>query len=117
MQSKWMVKTLSKELLKLFRSDNKQYTMRAKKVKIYDAVLKILGDNPDKNIGQLTLIIGRHGIYSETFMEMLNSFVLNKEIEIYNQGKQQFVRILKSKEQVEEPRKISDMVKTKESVE
>ena len=111
MQSKWMVKTLSKELLKLLRSNNNQYTMRSKKVLIYDAVLKILGENPNLNINQLTLIIERHGIYGETFKDMLNSFVLNKEIEIYKQGKNQFVRILKSKEQAE-PRKISDMIKT-----
>ena len=117
MQSKWTVKTLSKELLKLLRSNNNQYTMRGKKVLIYDAVLKILGENPDLNINQLTLIIERHGIYGETFKEMLKSFVLNKEIEIYNQGKQRFVRILKSKEQAEpkilEERSISEMIAQK----
>ena len=110
MQSRRKAGTLSKELLKLLRSDNNQYTMRGKKVKIYDAVLKILENNPDKNIGQLTSIIERHGIYSETFRDMINSFVLNNEIEVYNQGQKQFVRVLKSKEQTE-PRKISDMAK------
>lgn len=86
---------MSKELLKLFRNSG-TYTKRKELVQVYDLVLKILKDNLDKNIGQLTILLRRHGIYDNTFIEMLDSFVLNKEIEIYGQGefKEQFVRIL-----------------------
>ena len=94
---------MSLEELRKHVEGTKMWDRRHAKIALYDKLLEFLREHSDKNIGQLTIMVDRIGIHKQEFGRMLNSFVLSREIEIYNQGDKEFVRVLVGQRGVEEP--------------
>lgn len=93
---------MSSEKLRKLIKNSSQYHFRGTLVKIYDLVLEVIKEHPGLSVGQLAILMHRHGIYGPTFKRMLESFVLNGEITIEGDGDSAIVRVVESNDSEEE---------------